>query len=161
MCDLINPNSIGVKYHINSIRGGNFYNVSVLTYLLVKFFFFFFKLNLQVNIKAKAVSNRDICFIKAVLLWCKLRHLNFTSHGLTCHPPKKNTTRVKILHSSPLRKILSTRQIILLVSLQIFQITKCLHPKSCRNFGGGHFFTRNKNFIITCICLLYSKMYLF
>ena len=39
----------------------------------------------------KAVSNRDICFIKAVLLWCEhgLFLLFFALHGLSCTPPHK------------------------------------------------------------------------
>ena len=41
----------------------------------------------------KAVSNRDICFIKAVLLLCKHGHfsLNFASHGQS---PTPHTIRV-------------------------------------------------------------------
>ena len=38
----------------------------------------------------KAVSNREICFIKAVLLFYFL--LNFASHGLSCPPPIYNCT---------------------------------------------------------------------
>ena len=48
--------------------GGKLSNVSVLIYLLVKGIFFHFELKLEVYFKTKAVSNRIICFIKAVLL---------------------------------------------------------------------------------------------
>ena len=43
----------------------------------------------------KAVSNREICFIEAVLLMCEHGHLflNFASHGVKSPPP--NTIRVK------------------------------------------------------------------
>ena len=45
----------------------------------------------------KAVLNRDICFIRAVLLMCKNGHfsLNFASHGVFC-PPLPITIRVKV-----------------------------------------------------------------
>ena len=38
---------------------------------------------------AKAVLNRDICFIEAALSWVEHRHysLHFTSHGSICPPP--------------------------------------------------------------------------
>ena len=37
----------------------------------------------------KAVSNREICLTKAVLLLCEHGHLllNFASHGVVCPPP--------------------------------------------------------------------------
>ena len=49
----------------------------------------------------KAVSNRDICFVKAeLLLFCKHGHFshNFTSHGLSPSPNPLNTIRVKSVH---------------------------------------------------------------
>ena len=44
----------------------------------------------------KAVSNRDICLNKTLLLLCEHRHfsLNLVPHGSTC-PPSQNTIRVK------------------------------------------------------------------
>ena len=46
----------------------------------------------------KAVSNREICFIKAVLLLCEHGHfsLNFALLGVLClHPPSLHIIRVK------------------------------------------------------------------
>ena len=37
-----NPNSIGVKYFLIALGGGNFYHVSVLTSLLVNIYIYFF-----------------------------------------------------------------------------------------------------------------------
>ena len=50
----------------------------------------------------KAVSNREICFVKAVFLFCKhghFFHLNFASYGVNCPPPPPNATRVKEAYS--------------------------------------------------------------
>ena len=41
-------------------------------------------------VMTKAVSNREICFIKALLLLCKHGNFspNFASHGLSIPPPQ-------------------------------------------------------------------------
>ena len=56
---------------------------------------FHFELKLKVFVMTKAVSNRDVCFIKAVFLLCEHGHfsLNFTSHGFLA--PPANTIRVR------------------------------------------------------------------
>ena len=54
-------------------------------------------MNLDVCHDLKALSNRDICLIEAVLQWCELFSLNFASHGLSCPPPShKNRRGVKV-----------------------------------------------------------------
>ena len=60
-------NSIGVKYSLSliALRGGFLHHVFVLTSLLFCFFNFEFKL--QAFVMTKAVSNMEICFIKAAL----------------------------------------------------------------------------------------------
>ena len=78
-----NHNSFGVKCSLISLGGGgggHSGHVWALTSLLVTSDFFF-ELKLQVCVMTKAVSNRDICFIKAVKL-LNHRHfwLNFASH---------------------------------------------------------------------------------
>ena len=56
----------------------------------------YFKLKLWVFVMTKVVSNRDICFVKAVLLLCEHKHLllKFASHGIFCPPPLSDTIRV-------------------------------------------------------------------
>ena len=84
----LNPNSIGVKYTLIVLRGG-IHHVSVFSILLVKSnFFIYFELKLLVSIMTKAVSNREICFIKG-----EHRHfsLNFVPPP---PPPAPNTIRV-------------------------------------------------------------------
>ena len=51
--------------------------------------FFYFELKRLVFVMTKTVSNRDICFIKTVLLLCKRGHffLNFVSQGPNDPPP--------------------------------------------------------------------------
>ena len=57
----------------------------------------YFELKLQAFVMTKAVSNREICFIKAVLLLCEQGtfQLFFASHGFFCPPPHPHTIRVK------------------------------------------------------------------
>ena len=55
-------------------------HVSVLPYLLVNLKNIYFELKLYVFVMHKAVANREICFIKAVLLSFDFVSLNFTSH---------------------------------------------------------------------------------
>ena len=59
------------KILFNSMGGGKIGHVSVLISLLANSYFFFFlnyKLMLDVFAISKAISNREICFTKAVLL---------------------------------------------------------------------------------------------
>ena len=74
-----NPISIWLKYSIIVLEGGKFNHVCVLTSLLAKKKFLqilnwnFRYLSCHIT---KAVSNREICFIKAVLLLCEHGHKN-------------------------------------------------------------------------------------
>ena len=72
----LNPNSIGVKYSLIVLGGGGGYlhHVSVLTSLLVKKYFWKIGIETIVIVMTKAVSNREICLIKAVLLLCEHGH---------------------------------------------------------------------------------------
>ena len=66
----LNPNSIGVKYPLIVWEGGGaIWTMSFFTSLLVKSI-------------TKAVSNRDIGFIKAMLLLCEHFSLKFATHKL-------------------------------------------------------------------------------
>ena len=63
--------------------------------------YYLYLLKLQVFVLTKAVSNRDICFIKAVLILREHGHfsLSFAKHGLSPLPsPPHNTIRVKLSH---------------------------------------------------------------
>ena len=88
----INPNSIELKYSFNIIGGGNFYHVSVFTSLLVKKYFLKI-LNWDFFVMTKAVTNREICFIKAVLLLYE--HGHFFLNRKLCFLLPPNTIRVK------------------------------------------------------------------
>ena len=50
-----------------------------------------FKNEILVFVMTKAVSNRQICFIKALLLLCQHGYffLNFASYGGICPPPRQ------------------------------------------------------------------------
>ena len=63
---VLNPNLTGIIYSLIVFGGGH---VSVLTSLLGKSYFVTlnFELKLYLFVMTKAVSSRDICFIKAVL----------------------------------------------------------------------------------------------
>ena len=84
---ILNPNSIGVKYSLIVSWGeGYLHHVSVLISLLVKSFFLIETL----FVMTKAVLNREICFIKAVILSCEHGHhilQNLRSHGVNSPPP--------------------------------------------------------------------------
>ena len=72
--------------------GGILSHVSVLSYPVrigQKLIMGSFELKLKVFVMTKAVLNRDICFIKLVIVWREHRYfsLNNTSHGSTCPPP--------------------------------------------------------------------------
>ena len=56
---------------LNSIWGGGQDRPCLCFYLIVGRNLFYFELKLYVFVMTKAVSNRHICFIKAVLLLCK------------------------------------------------------------------------------------------
>ena len=97
---VLNPNSIGVKLVLSIGGRGRLYHISVLTSILVKKYFFSsnFELNLQAFVITKAVSNREIYFIKAVLLLCEHRH--FLRRIAYLPPPPPNTFRVKFLDAA-------------------------------------------------------------
>ena len=103
---LIRFQSMHISWFLNQmvtylgLRSHKIGRVSVLTSLWVKSVFFLnFEMKLQVIFMTRAVSKRDICFMKAVLLQFEHEHFsqNFASHGLSCPtppPPPLNTFRV-------------------------------------------------------------------
>ena len=82
-----------LKILFNSFLGGgnSLHNVNFDLLIEQKF-----KLKLKVFIMNKAVSNRDICFIKAVLLLCKHGHFsqNFACIIVISPPPHTNTIKI-------------------------------------------------------------------
>ena len=73
----------------------------------------------------KAVSNREMCFIKAVLSLCEHRHfsLNFASHDVFCPPP--STIRVK---SCCCLFVVYRLQLYYYIKIEIIMVTK-IHQK--------------------------------
>ena len=76
---MINPNHIGIKYSLIVLGGGgNLSHDSILPYLLANFILFFIlNENFRYLSWLLAVSNRDICFIKAVFYCLPPHMINF------------------------------------------------------------------------------------
>ena len=91
---LSNPNSIGIKYFLIVWGWGLFKPYLCFDLLigqeLTSVLFLFIK-TLGDFYDILVVSNREICFIKAVLSLCEHGHfflLNFASHGVNSPPPQ-------------------------------------------------------------------------
>ena len=82
------PNSFGVKYYLIVLGVVNFTMSLFLPPYWSKNIFFYFKF-----VMTKAVSNREICFIKAVSLLCEHGYFKKKSKMVFLPPP--NTIRVK------------------------------------------------------------------